>query len=169
MVPILVLFVVSGGQVTLPKASEQSLVGLDYEGFYKSTKLSFGAKDGTALGQLGRPNRITFILRNTMTGGVYGQNFDDMEVLADRSTADSLDSGPTWWSGTLDNLPIKDLSVDSRIIEAQGGLDRRSSRALCWGMNWSRGRHDMDAVDKEMELRSGRVQIPKFRHEDGES
>lgn len=111
------LFVVSGGQVTLPKGIRTVVVGLDYEGFYKSTKLSFGAKDGTALGQLGRPNRITFILRNTMTGGVYyGQNFDDMEVLADRSTADSLDSGPTWWSGTLDNLPIKgDLSVDSRI------------------------------------------------------
>jgi hypothetical protein len=42
-------FVVVSGAITLPVAVSTIVVGLPYDARYKSTKLSFGAKDGTAL------------------------------------------------------------------------------------------------------------------------
>lgn len=109
--------VVTSGSITLSKPVSKACVGLAYTGPYKSSKLSFGAKEGTALGQKGRPQKLIFILRKAVKGGIeYGQDFTRMDRLADRQTSDPLDSGPALVTETTDPVTVPgDLGSDPRI------------------------------------------------------
>ena len=111
-------FVVSNaGTITLPNAVSKATVGLYYEGLYKGTKLAFGAKEGTAVGQKGRAAKIIFILRKAIAGGIeYGQTFLKMDRLPDRKVSDNLDSGPALVTDTLEPVTMPgDLISDPRI------------------------------------------------------
>lgn len=100
-------FVVSGGQITLPAAASVVVVGLAYDGYYKSVKLAFGSERGTALGQKGRPNRAAFIIRDALPGSIkYGQDFTTMKRLRDRRTSDNYDTAPALVTETTDTLTV---------------------------------------------------------------
>lgn len=111
-------FVVDGsGHVTLPAAVSNAVGGLAYQGLYKSTKLAFGAKEGTALAQMGRAAKICFILRKAIAGGIeYGQTFLKMDRLKDRAISDNLGSGPALVTMTTEPMTMPgDLIQDPRI------------------------------------------------------
>lgn len=104
-------YTVASGQITLNTAATTVVVGLDYDGLYKSSKLAFGAKAGTGLVQRGRATKIALMLRKAMSGGIeYGQDFDTMQRLPDRMVSDDLDGGPA-----LVTLTTKLLTMPGRI------------------------------------------------------
>lgn len=93
------------------------VVGLDYDGLYKSAKLAIGAQRGTALAQRGRPAKIAFLLRKAIKGGIeYGQDFTTMDRLVDRQASDTYDVGPALVTETTDNLTVPGrIGKDPRI------------------------------------------------------
>ncbi len=67
-------FAVSGGQITVPTAVTQGVVGLFYDAQYQSVKLAYGAGIGSALTQSKSISYIGLILANTHYQGVlYGR------------------------------------------------------------------------------------------------
>jgi hypothetical protein len=110
-------FTVSSGQITLPRTATYVVVGLYYEGNYKSVKLAFGAKEGTALAQVGRPSKIRFLLRQAARAGIwYGDPEYGQDQLEDRSASDDLDAGPALFTGVSDLLEVPgDPSTDPRV------------------------------------------------------
>ncbi len=74
--------VVSGGQITLGYAVTHAVVGLNYVGKWKSAKLAYGARYGTALGQDKKIERAGVIVLETPIGAVgYGRNFEALDWL----------------------------------------------------------------------------------------
>lgn len=68
---------VSSGQITLDTAASQVVVGLSYEAKYKSTKLAYAARGGTAINQRKRVDHLGLVMYNTHYQGLkYGSDFD---------------------------------------------------------------------------------------------
>jgi len=103
-------YTVSAGAITLDLAAPNGstvVVGLDYDGLYKSSKLSFGAEQGTALAQVAQAKKISFMLRKAIKGGIeYGSDFTTMDRLQDRQTSDNYDTGPALVTETTDALNV---------------------------------------------------------------
>ena len=111
---------VSSGQITLDTAASVVVAGLATEARYKSSKLAFGAEKGTALGQRGRPEKISFIMRDCYPGGLQysGTSFDDaaMDQLNDRTASDNYDTAPALVTKTFDPKTVPGrINQDSRI------------------------------------------------------
>lgn len=118
------------GQLTTPLAStkEAITVGLGYTGRYRSSKLAFGAKAGTAIGQQGRPASIVLLLLDAVTAGIrIGGAFNNRMVGistylgADSADADEgeaivYDSGPGLIDATTRSIPLPNAtSNDPRL------------------------------------------------------
>lgn len=73
------LFTVSAaGTITLPAAKARGVVGLPYRGRYKSSRLAYGAVNGTAMLQKKTVNRVGMILTDFHRNGIkLGHSFDD--------------------------------------------------------------------------------------------
>lgn len=72
-------FVVSGGQITLPSAATNVVVGLPYNADYISTKLAYAAQAGTALTMTKRVDHIGLILANAHHRGLkLGKDFNNL-------------------------------------------------------------------------------------------
>ena len=56
---------VSGGSITLERAAPKAIVGRQYVGRYKSSRLAYGGDLGTALGELKRVNAVTLLTYRT--------------------------------------------------------------------------------------------------------
>lgn len=70
---------VSNGQVALPIACSNVIVGLPYIADFKSAKLAYAAEGGTPLNQRKKVPRIAFILDRTHARGLqYGSDFDHL-------------------------------------------------------------------------------------------
>lgn len=100
------LATVSGGQVTFPSAKAKRVAGLYYEGLYRSSKLALAAQGGTALGLKGAPTHICFLLTNSTRMVEYGQDFEQMDSLADRAEDSSYDTGPGLVDATTEFFPV---------------------------------------------------------------
>ena len=76
-------FTVSGGQITLPAAyTGDVVVGLAYEGRFKSTKLAYAAQTGTAVTQRKTVTRVAPLLYQAhMRAALFGDNFTRMDPL----------------------------------------------------------------------------------------
>jgi hypothetical protein len=71
-------FLVTGGQITLPSAVSQAVVGLPYSAYYKSAKLAYAS--GSPLGQKKKLNAIGVIIINTHNNGLqYSSGVKDAE------------------------------------------------------------------------------------------
>lgn len=72
-------FVVSvGGTITLPSAKSNIVVGLPYRARYKSSRLAYGAVNGTALLQKKTVDSIGMIMTDFVRAGIkYGKSFTD--------------------------------------------------------------------------------------------
>jgi hypothetical protein len=76
-------FTVSGGQITLPAAfTGDVVVGIPYEGRFKSTKLAYAAQTGTAVTQRKIVSRVAPLLYKAHKRAVlFGQDFTRMDPL----------------------------------------------------------------------------------------
>jgi hypothetical protein len=80
--PVTGAFVVSGGQITLPAAATNAVVGIQYTGRIKTSKLGYLAEAGTALGQKKRVSRVGLNMADVSWKGVrIGRDFDHLTGL----------------------------------------------------------------------------------------
>lgn len=72
-----VTFLVTGGQITLPSAVSEAVIGLPYSAYYKSAKLAYAS--GSPLGQKKKLNAIGVIVINTHNNGLqYSSGVQDI-------------------------------------------------------------------------------------------
>lgn len=76
------LFTVSGGQITLPgSVTGDVIVGLAYEGRWKSAKLAYAAMSGTAVAQKKQATGVAPLVYSTHARGVlFGKDFTRMDA-----------------------------------------------------------------------------------------
>lgn len=71
-------YTVTGGQITIPTAVSNAVVGLPYTGKFISTKLAYAAVGGTAVAKKKRVDHLGMVLSKTHYQGVrYGQRAPD--------------------------------------------------------------------------------------------
>jgi len=70
-------FVVTGGSITIGFEAVQVIIGLNYTGKWKSSKMAFGARNGTALTQDKTVQHLGICTLDTPTGAFkYGRSFE---------------------------------------------------------------------------------------------
>lgn len=86
------LITVSGAAFTIGGSpSTQAVIGLPYNGDYKSMKLAFAATDGTALGARKRVDHLGLILNNTgWTGVKIGRDFSNLRKMPSMYRGEAL-------------------------------------------------------------------------------
>ena len=76
------LLTVSGGELALPSAKTNVVVGLPFNADWQSTKLAYAAAAGTALAQMKRTDHIAFILADVHNRGLFfGRDFSNLDPL----------------------------------------------------------------------------------------
>lgn len=75
-------FTVAGGVISVPTPVSKAVVGLYYEGAWRSAKLAYAARLGTALNQPKKVDHVGFVLSETHWRAIQvGQTFDKMDPL----------------------------------------------------------------------------------------
>ncbi|CAI2936245.1 hypothetical protein [Aminobacter niigataensis] len=126
------LYMVAGGNVILPAqtAGKSVVIGLPYVGRWKSTKLAYGAANGTALFKKKRVSQLGLYLVKTMLDGLRaGKDFDTLRRLT--VTKGDKPIAPNTLFGTFDADMMSvssDWDTDSRIC-----LEHRSPYPLTVG------------------------------------
>jgi hypothetical protein len=94
------IYTVTGGKITLAVAASKVVVGLYYRARYKSTKLAYGAQNGSSLTKNKRINSIAPVLANTHAKGLmFGSAFDStetMDPMPDIEEGALVDEGYIW-------------------------------------------------------------------------
>lgn len=71
-------YIVDGGSITISFEASYVIIGLNYAGKWKSSKLAFGARAGTALAQEKQVGNLGICIHETPIGALrYGRTFDD--------------------------------------------------------------------------------------------
>jgi hypothetical protein len=112
-------FTVASGQITLPTAVTDCVVGLGYDAEFKSAKLAYGAQMGTALNQKKKVDSIGLTLLNTHYQGLqYGRSLTDEGLDSLPLVQDGADVAPHTVFSSLDmdmtTLP-GEWDTDSRL------------------------------------------------------
>lgn len=90
-------YTVTSGEITLSEAVTSYVVGLPYKAQYKSTKLAYGARGGTALVQKKRIEQLGVILRNAHNRALrYGSSFDEMYEMPLVEDGKVVDADKVW-------------------------------------------------------------------------
>jgi hypothetical protein len=117
-------FTVSSGAITINASVSAAVIGLTYTGRYKSTKLAYAAKQGTALTRLKKVSQFGLILQNTAQGDTanargprFGTHFDHLRNLpSEGPDGDFVDETYIHDQSDLDMFTIADTwSTDSRL------------------------------------------------------
>jgi hypothetical protein len=113
------LYRVVGGSITVSENVTYAVAGLYYSAFYKSTKLSYAAALGTALGQRKKVAGVALILKDTHAQGIkYGSTVDlqDMPLIED---ADLVDQNKIWNEYDKERITMPaEYNTDSRLYLA---------------------------------------------------
>lgn len=118
------LYTVASGQVVLPAQTlgNRVVIGLPYIGRWKSTKLAYGAANGTALFKKKRVSQLGLYLINTMLDGLrVGRSFEDLKRLTTTKEDKAIPANTLWDSFDADMMSVSsDWNTDSRLcIEAR--------------------------------------------------
>jgi hypothetical protein len=118
------LYTVASGQVVLPAQAlgNRVVIGLPYVGRWKSTKLAYGAANGTALFKKKRVSQLGLYLIDTMLDGLrVGRAFDDLRRLTTTKEDKAIPANTLWESFDADMMSVSsDWNTDSRLcIEAR--------------------------------------------------
>lgn len=109
------------GKITLDDGVlvSNAVFGLPYEAQFKSTKLAYGARGGSALTQKKRVNYLGLILRDTHAKGLkYGRSFstDDLQDMPGMEDGAPVDADKVWEAYDKDAVQFSgDFDTDSRI------------------------------------------------------
>tara|TARA_R110000868_G_scaffold345994_2_gene607051 strand:- start:4835 stop:7585 length:2751 start_codon:yes stop_codon:yes gene_type:complete len=93
--------VVSGGSITLTRASSKVHVGLSYVSDFQMLRLEVGAADGTSQGKFNRFHRVIIRFLNTL-GGFYGPDANNLDQISFREGGDPMDTAVPLFSGDLE-------------------------------------------------------------------
>lgn len=75
-------YTVTSGAITLSEAVENACIGLGYSAAFKSAKLAYASRRGTALAMKKKLSRLGLILADVHYQGLeYGQSFEEMDNL----------------------------------------------------------------------------------------
>lgn len=89
-------FVVASGQITIPVAASNVIVGLPYTAQFQSTKLAYGAQMGTALNQPKNITSVGIVAADIHARGCsYGRDFDHLNPLPLMYQGQALDPTST--------------------------------------------------------------------------
>jgi hypothetical protein len=100
-------YVVASGQITVSEAVTTAIVGLEYEGRFKSSKLAYAAQAGTALMQKKRAVQLGLLLADTHYQGLeIGQDFDTMDPLPAVEENTATDANTVWEAFDAPMIPI---------------------------------------------------------------
>lgn len=115
--PVIGEYVVDGGEIVLPYAVSKAVVGLPYDGRFKSTKLAYGAELGTAMSFPKRVSRVALLMADVAWKGVrIGRDFDHMTGLGATYNGRPLDSWEVLADYSFDGSPFNGgWTSDSRI------------------------------------------------------
>ncbi|MDW9528068.1 hypothetical protein RWE87_04900 [Sinorhizobium meliloti] len=118
------LYTVASNQVVLPAVAEGKsvVIGLPYSGRFQSTKLAYGAANGTALFKRKRIAQLGMYLVNTMLDGLRaGRSFADLKKFTTTKDDKAIPAGHLYEEFDADLMAVSnDWSTDSRIcIEAK--------------------------------------------------
>jgi len=111
-------YVVNGGSISgLPEAVTAAIVGLSYQGLYKSVKPAFGEDYGVPLNQRGQIDQIGFILKNTHYQALeFGPDFTTMDNLPLVEDGVETDEDEIWSHYDKDMIPFPgNYSTDPRV------------------------------------------------------
>lgn len=89
---------VSSGSVTLDRSASVVHLGLTYVSDIQTLRIEAGAANGTAQGKIKRINRVIVRLYKTL-GLQYGPDADSLDVVSFRTSADSMGSPPSLFTG----------------------------------------------------------------------
>lgn len=105
------------GDITLPVAVSNAVVGLGYSAQFQSAKLAYAAQAGTALTQRGRVDHLGFILANTHYQGLqYGPDFNTLDELPLMEYEAQTPPNYVWPTYDVDAMEYNDTyNTDSRI------------------------------------------------------
>ncbi|MCA0279593.1 MAG: hypothetical protein LCH86_26680, partial [Proteobacteria bacterium] len=113
------LYPVTAGQVILPAqpAGKAVVIGLPYVGRWKSTKLAYGAANGTALFKKKRVAQLGLYLVKTMLDGLrVGKDFDSLRRLTVTKGDKPIAANTLFNSFDADMMSVSsDWSTDSRL------------------------------------------------------
>lgn len=109
---------VVSGDVTLPVAAGTVHVGLGYMSQGQLLRLDAGAADGTSLGKTRRTHRVGFMLHRSL-GLRIGMNFDSMDRVTFRTSADPGGAPPALFSGILSALISAEYDFENQIAWEQ--------------------------------------------------
>jgi hypothetical protein len=121
---------VSGGQISVTAGVLDAVVGLPYDGKFKTTKLAYASEQGTPLSQVKRVDHIAILARYIGFAGLtIGADFDTMYSYTDQYQGEVLtgggDPGVDTTVGvieTFDELPVPfpgGWQTDSRVCIKQ--------------------------------------------------
>jgi hypothetical protein len=90
-------YTVTGGQITLPIAVSNAVVGLPYIAQFKTAKLAYAAANGTALNQVKIVSHVGMHLAATHALGLkYGPDFDNLDDLPRIEAGALVDANSVW-------------------------------------------------------------------------
>ncbi len=92
--------IVSSGSITLDLPASVVHVGLEYKSRVITSRLNEGAADGTAQGKIKRIHNLTLRMHESL-GGFIGPNFDNLDELQFRDSANPMDAPPPLFTGDL--------------------------------------------------------------------
>jgi hypothetical protein len=88
------LTVNGSGEITLPSAVTNAVIGLAYEAKFRSTKLAYAAQAGTALLMKKRVSRLGLLMANVGWKGIrFGRDFNNLHGLASTYKGKTLTAG----------------------------------------------------------------------------
>lgn len=95
-------YTVASGAIALAEPVTYAIVGLQYEGRYRSPRLAWGGQMGTALTRDKRVTDLGMIVENTPGGCLaWGRSFTSLERLQDRQVGDAYDNPISLWTDDL--------------------------------------------------------------------
>ena len=109
---------VTRGRVTLSLSASVVHLGLGYSSDGQLLRLDAGAADGTAIGKKRRTHTVGFLLHRTL-GFKFGMNFDELEEVTFRTSADPLTRAPALFSGILSDTITADYDHENQICWRQ--------------------------------------------------
>lgn len=101
-------YTVSSGQITVSeRLVGPAFVGLGYDARYRSTKMMYGTRAGSAIGQTKRINSLALILVDTHYQGVkYGPSFDYLDDLPAVEHGTETDADHVWAELETEVIPF---------------------------------------------------------------
>jgi hypothetical protein len=91
----------SAGTVTLPEATSEAIVGLQYRSILQPMKLEVPMANGTSRGRTRRISKVTAMFYESL-GCKFGPSLDQLEELPFNTTSDELGELPTLFTGDKD-------------------------------------------------------------------